>query len=81
MPPVMGAGAFVMAEITNIPYSTIAVSAILGSVLFYFMVLVSVHFEAKRLKLEGCAPEEIPGGMRSCAMPTCCFRFSCWSGC
>jgi TRAP transporter 4TM/12TM fusion protein len=61
MPPVMGAGAFVMAEITNIPYSTIAVSAILGSVLFYFMVLVSVHFEAKRLKLEGCAPEEIPG--------------------
>ncbi|HYF53998.1 MAG TPA: TRAP transporter large permease subunit, partial [Salinarimonas sp.] len=34
MPPVMGAGAFVMAEITNIPYSTIAVAAILGSLLY-----------------------------------------------
>lgn len=60
MPPVMGAGAFVMAEITNTPYSTIAVAAILGSVLYYFMVLVSVHFEAKRLNLVGCPPEEIP---------------------
>lgn len=60
MPPVMGAGAFVMAEITNIPYSTIAVAAILGSLLYFFMILVTVHFEAKRLRLEGCDPSEIP---------------------
>lgn len=60
MPPVMGAGAFVMAELTNIPYTQIAVAAILGSVLYFLMILVSVHFEAKRLGLAGCAPEEIP---------------------
>lgn len=60
MPPVMGAGAFVMAETTNIPYQTIALGAILGSALFFTMILVSVHFEAKRLRLTGCDESEIP---------------------
>ncbi|MCC7273242.1 MAG: TRAP transporter permease [Alphaproteobacteria bacterium] len=60
MPPVMGAGAFVMAEITNIPYSDIIVAALLGSICYFFMILVSVHFEAKRLGLRGCDPSEIP---------------------
>ncbi len=60
MPPIMGAGAFVMAEITQIPYSTIVVAAILGSLLYFFMILMSVHFEAKRLRLAGCDPSEIP---------------------
>lgn len=60
MPPVMGAGAFVMAEITNIPYSQIVIAAILGSLLYFAMILVSVHFEAKHLRLQGCDPSEIP---------------------
>ncbi|MFM9884185.1 MAG: TRAP transporter permease [Burkholderiales bacterium] len=60
MPPIMGAGAFVMAEITQIPYSKIVVAAILGSVLYFFMILISVHFEAKRLRLAGCDPSDIP---------------------
>ncbi|WGF88078.1 TRAP transporter permease [Marinivivus vitaminiproducens] len=60
MPPVMGAGAFVMAEITNTPYSSIIVAALLGSLLYFFMILVSVHLEAKRLGLVGCDPSEIP---------------------
>ena len=60
MPPVMGAGAFVMAEITNIPYPQIAIAAILGSLLYFLMILVSVHFEAKRRRLAGCDPSEIP---------------------
>ncbi|MDP2803772.1 MAG: TRAP transporter fused permease subunit [Phreatobacter sp.] len=60
MPPVMGAGAFIMAEITNIPYQTIALAAIAGSLLYFFMILVSVHFEARRLRLTGCDPSEIP---------------------
>ncbi|QCK86282.1 TRAP transporter fused permease subunit [Phreatobacter aquaticus] len=60
MPPVMGAGAFIMAEITNIPYQTIAIGAIAGSLLYFFMILISVHFEAKRLRLVGCDPSEIP---------------------
>ena len=60
MPPVMGAGAFVMAEITNTPYSQIAVAALLGSLCYFFMILVSVHFEAKRLRLAGCREDEMP---------------------
>ena len=60
MPPVMGAGAFVMAEITNIPYQTIALAALAGSILYFFMILVSVHFEARKLRLAGCDPSEIP---------------------
>jgi TRAP transporter 4TM/12TM fusion protein len=60
MPPVMGAGAFVMAEITNTPYSKIAVAALLGSLCYFFMILVSVHFEAKRLRLAGCREDELP---------------------
>ena len=60
MPPVMGAGAFVMAEITNTPYSKIAVAALLGSICYFFMILVSVHFEARRNRLEGCRVEDLP---------------------
>lgn len=60
MPPVMGAGAFVMAEITNIPYRDIAVAAVLGSILYFIMILSSVHFEAKRLRLSGVDVADIP---------------------
>jgi TRAP transporter 4TM/12TM fusion protein len=60
MPPVMGAAAFVMAEITNIPYTNIIYAAFLGAVCYFFMILVNVHFEAKRLRLSGCDPRDIP---------------------
>ena len=60
MPPVMGAGAFVMAEITNIPYSQIIVAAAIGAVCYFFMILVCVHLEAKRMRLQGCDPSEVP---------------------
>ncbi|MCB4821545.1 TRAP transporter permease [Roseicella aerolata] len=53
MPPVMGAAAFVMAEITNIAYAEILVAAAIGAVLYYFAILVAVHVEAKK---EGMAP-------------------------
>jgi TRAP transporter 4TM/12TM fusion protein len=46
MPPVMGAGAFIMAELTGIPYSTIIVAAALPALLFYGGVLATVHWEA-----------------------------------
>jgi TRAP transporter 4TM/12TM fusion protein len=46
MPPIMGAGAFIMAELTGIPYSTIIVAALLPALLFYAGVLATVHWEA-----------------------------------
>ncbi len=60
MPPVMGAAAFVMAEITNIPYGQIIVAAAIGAVLYYFAILAAVHFEAKRQGLDPLPLSEIP---------------------
>ncbi|WP_209377969.1 TRAP transporter permease [Pararoseomonas baculiformis] len=60
MPPVMGAAAFVMAEITNIAYGEIVVAAALGAVLYYFAILAAVHFEAKRMGIAPMAEADIP---------------------
>jgi TRAP transporter 4TM/12TM fusion protein len=60
MPPVMGAAAFVMAEITGIPYGEIIVAAAIGAVLYYFAILAAVHFEAKRAGIAPMAAKDIP---------------------
>ena len=60
MPPIMGAAAFLMAEITGIPYATIAVAAILPAVLYFAGIFVMVHFEAKKRGLEGLPKDAIP---------------------
>ncbi len=60
MPPVMGAAAFVMAEITNIPYGDIIVAAAVGAVLYYFAILAAVHFEAKKIGIQPMALKDIP---------------------
>jgi len=59
MPPVMGAGAFVMAEITGIPYVNIVIAALLGSLLLYASMVVRVHFTAKKEKLSGVKEEDM----------------------
>ncbi|WP_421995760.1 TRAP transporter permease [Roseococcus sp.] len=60
MPPVMGAAAFVMAEMTNIPYAAIVKAAAIGAVLYYFAILAAVHFEAKRAGMQPMALADIP---------------------
>lgn len=60
MPPIMGAAAFLMAELTGIPYATIAVSAILPAVLYFTGIFMMIHFEAKKLGLKGLPKESIP---------------------
>lgn len=46
MPPIMGVGAFVMSELTEIPYSKIIIYAAIPAILFYFGILMMVHLEA-----------------------------------
>jgi TRAP transporter 4TM/12TM fusion protein len=46
MPPIMGAGAFIMAELTGIPYPQIIVAAALPAVLYYAGIMATVHWEA-----------------------------------
>ncbi len=60
MPPIMGAAAFLMAEITGVPYSTIAVTAILPAALYFTGIFLMIHFEAKKLGLKGLPKDAIP---------------------
>jgi len=60
MPPIMGAAAFLMSEITGLPYTTIAVSAILPAVLYFAGIFMMIHFEAKKLGLKGLPKDSIP---------------------
>lgn len=60
MPPIMGAAAFLMAEITNTPYFTIIKAAAIPALLYYFGVWAGVHFEAKKLNLMGLPKDQIP---------------------
>lgn len=60
MPPIMGAGAFLMAEFTNTSYLTIIKVALVPAIMYYLTVLMFVHFEAKKLGLEGQPKETLP---------------------
>ncbi len=59
-PPIMGAAAFIMAETLGIPYNELILIAIVPAILHYFAILYMVHLEARRLKLAGMDPTEIP---------------------
>ena len=60
MPPIMGAGAFIMAEITGIPYLEIAVAAIIPAILYFVSVFFMVDFEAAKLGMRGMRDDELP---------------------
>ncbi|MBU2627799.1 MAG: TRAP transporter fused permease subunit, partial [Proteobacteria bacterium] len=60
MPPIMGAGAFLMAEFTDTSYLTIIKVALVPAIMYYLTVLIFVHFEAKKFGLKGQAKENLP---------------------
>lgn len=53
MPPIMGAGGFIMAELTGVPYSRIMLVALFPALMYFFSVFVMVHYEAKKYNLVG----------------------------
>lgn len=59
-PPVLGAGAFLMAEITGIPYGQIALAAVIPALLFYIACWIHVDLHAIRLGLKGVSRSELP---------------------
>ncbi len=59
-PPIMGAGAFIMSEITGIPYTDIIIAALLGALCYFSLIMISVHLEAKKNGLKGISEEELP---------------------
>ncbi|MEL7348529.1 MAG: TRAP transporter fused permease subunit [Pseudomonadota bacterium] len=63
MPPIMGAGAFIMAEITGIPYTDLVIAALIPALLYFASVYFMVDCEAQRLGLSGVPRSELPNGM------------------
>jgi len=59
-PPIMGIGAFIMAELIQVPYVKIIFYALVPCLLFYGCLFAGVHFEALRSGLSGMPEEEIP---------------------
>ncbi|MBM3599120.1 MAG: TRAP transporter permease [Alphaproteobacteria bacterium] len=59
-PPVMGAGAFLMAEITGIPYASIAYAAIFPCLLFYLACYIHCDLHAVRSGIRGLPRSELP---------------------
>jgi len=60
MPPIMGASAFIMADITGIAYSKICLAAIVPVLLYYTGCFAMVHLRACKLGLRGLAKEDCP---------------------
>jgi len=67
MPPVMGATAFVMAAFLGVPYATVALAAVVPSLLFYFALFVQIDGYAARKGLKGLPREELPSAARTFA--------------
>ena len=60
MPPLMGAGAFVMVELTGTPYTQIMGAAILPAILYFWAVWVGINAYATRFELKGIRDEDRP---------------------
>ena len=60
LPPIMGAGAFIMAEITGIQYAEIVIAAIIPAVLYFASVYFMVDLEAQKNGMKGLPREELP---------------------
>ena len=60
MPPIMGAAAFIMAEILAIPYREVAVAALLPAILYYVALFAQVDLEAGKAGLRGLSRQELP---------------------
>ena len=60
MPPLMGAGAFVMVELTGVPYDKIIIAALLPAILFFFAVWVGINFYCKIYNLKPMKKDNLP---------------------
>jgi len=60
MPPIMGAAAFVMAELLNVPYARIMIAAIIPALLYYLGVYVQIHYYSLKHGLRGLPKDQVP---------------------
>ncbi len=62
MPPIMGAGAFIMSEVTGVPYFQIIKAAAIPALLYYLGVFTVVHFIAQKAGMRPTPRRELPAG-------------------
>ncbi|MCD9148689.1 TRAP transporter permease [Pseudophaeobacter flagellatus] len=72
MPPLMGAGAFVMVELTGVPYTKIMLAALLPAVLYFLTVWVGINAYAQRFELKA-VPEDQRPSPRMVFVTSCFF--------
>ncbi len=60
MPPIMGAGAFIMSEFLGIPYLTIAAGAIVPAFIYYTAIFTNVHIRARKEGFVGLPKDQLP---------------------
>ncbi|MDM7457848.1 MAG: TRAP transporter permease, partial [Paracoccus sp. (in: a-proteobacteria)] len=60
LPPIMGAGAFIMAEVTGIAYTDIVIAAIIPALLYFVSVYFMVDLQALKLNMKGLPRSELP---------------------
>ncbi|WP_246657618.1 TRAP transporter fused permease subunit [Cohaesibacter sp. CAU 1516] len=72
MPPLMGAGAFVMVELTSTPYTDIIVAAFLPALLYFFAVWIGINAYATKFNLSGIAQDDRPE-LRDVIITSCFF--------
>lgn len=60
LPPIMGAAAFIMAEMISVPYSTIITWAAIPALLYYLSIVLQVHLRASKDGLVGLPKEQLP---------------------
>jgi len=60
MPPIMGAAAFIMAEILGVPYLDVVRAAILPALISYFALFYVVHMESLKLDLKAIPRKDLP---------------------
>jgi TRAP transporter 4TM/12TM fusion protein len=60
LPPIMGAGAFLMAEYTGLPYLEVVKAAVIPAILYMGTVFVFVHIVAVARNLEGLPASQLP---------------------
>ena len=60
MPPIMGAAAFLIAEFLAIPYSHVAIAALVPALLYFLVLFVQVDLEAAKFGLRGLPRDQLP---------------------
>lgn len=69
MPPVMGAAAFIMAEIIGVPYSAIMVAALIPAILFFTSIFFMVHLQGESLGIDPIPQTEAELPLRAILLP------------